>query len=73
MPSDIGLPETLSKDDAYVQGMADGEKYLLHLLREEHRFHTNHDDASCSCGKEFYFSYERSLFDDYLDHIEDVT
>jgi hypothetical protein len=30
--SDIGLPRGMSRDDAYVQGMSDGEKSLIRLL-----------------------------------------
>jgi len=32
--NDIGLPSNMSRSDAYVQGIADGEEAILRKLRE---------------------------------------
>lgn len=35
--SDIGLPDNLSRDDAYIQGISDGEDALFKDLRSSYK------------------------------------
>lgn len=51
--SQIGLPKGISVDDAYVQGLADGEKVAADSLAE----YAEHQDCAkldgtydCTCG-----------------------